>query len=102
MNKTNIDLTSLSVTEAQEKLRSKKISSVELTDAYLQRIEKYDPLLNSFVTITKENALENARLADEKINKGEYSPLLGIPLAIKAVSYTHLFWLVQNFVILKL
>ena len=83
MNKTNIDLTSLSVTEAQEKLRSKKISSVELTDAYLQRIEKYDPLLNSFVTITKENALENARLADEKINKGEYSPLLGIPLAIK-------------------
>jgi len=78
-----MDITSLTLTDAKEKLAKKEISSVELTEAYLKRIEKYESQINSFVTVTKEEALKNAKMADEKRAKNENLPLLGIPLAIK-------------------
>ncbi len=78
-----MNLVSLTISEAQKKLRKKEISSIELTNAYLDRIEKYDSKINSFVTVTREEALENAKEADKKLAKNDNSPLLGIPLAIK-------------------
>lgn len=78
-----INLGSLTIAKAKEALKKKEFSSVELTKAYLERIEKLEPKLNAFVTITHDEALKNAKTADEKIAKGEDLPLLGIPLAIK-------------------
>ncbi|MFA6548492.1 MAG: Asp-tRNA(Asn)/Glu-tRNA(Gln) amidotransferase subunit GatA [Candidatus Margulisiibacteriota bacterium] len=61
-------------------LASKKISSVELTEAVFARIEKVEGKVKAFVTLTKEQALEQARAADKQENK---LPLTGIPIAIK-------------------
>ena len=55
------ELTSLTIAEAADLIRDKKLSPVELTQAYLDRIEKIDPLLNSYITVTQELALEQAR-----------------------------------------
>jgi len=68
--------------EALEGLRSKKWSSVELTQDCLSRIKQTEPSLNAFVTVN-EQALEAAKLADEKRSHGEGGDLLGIPIAVK-------------------
>jgi aspartyl-tRNA(Asn)/glutamyl-tRNA(Gln) amidotransferase subunit A len=78
-----MDISALTIKEARQKLTNKEFSSVELTKAYLERIEKYDSTINSFVTVTKEVALVNAKTADKRIAEGEDLPLLGIPIAIK-------------------
>jgi aspartyl-tRNA(Asn)/glutamyl-tRNA(Gln) amidotransferase subunit A len=77
-------LTSLTIAEAADLMRTKKLSPVELTQAHLDRIEKIDPLLNSYITVTSEMALEQARTAEAEIMRGGYWSLLqGIPLAYK-------------------
>jgi len=78
-----VDLHTLTLTQAKEKLAKKEISSVELTRAYLDRIKTLDQKLNAFVTVTEDEALKNAEHADKLIAHGEDLPLLGIPLAIK-------------------
>lgn len=78
-----MDVHSLTITKAREMLKTKEISSVELTTAYLSRIENLEPKLNAFVTVTKEKALEDAKKADAKIAEGVDAPLLGIPFSIK-------------------
>lgn len=65
-----------------------QFSSVELTQHYLARIEKYDPLLNSFITITPEHALEQAKQADQLRAKGQAHQLTGIPFAHKDIFCT--------------
>lgn len=69
-------------------LADKKCSSVELTEHYLNRIKTLDPLLNSFITITENQALQQAKVADERRAKGEDTPLLGIPIAHKDIFCT--------------
>lgn len=69
-------------------LSEKKISSVELTQQFLDRIEKFDKNLNSFITVTKEQALEAAKAADALRAKGEAGPLTGIPIAQKDIFCT--------------
>ncbi|MEJ6656255.1 MAG: Asp-tRNA(Asn)/Glu-tRNA(Gln) amidotransferase subunit GatA [Pseudomonas sp.] len=64
-------------------LHSKAISSVELTEHYLKRIEQFDGALNSYITVTPELALEQARAADARLAAGDSTPLTGIPLAHK-------------------
>ncbi|HDZ55948.1 MAG TPA: Asp-tRNA(Asn)/Glu-tRNA(Gln) amidotransferase subunit GatA [Pseudomonas xinjiangensis] len=64
-------------------LQSKTISSVELTQHYLQRIEQFDQTLNSYITVTADLALEQAKAADARIAAGSATPLTGIPLAHK-------------------
>lgn len=81
-------LTELTITEALAKLRLKEITSVELTRAYLDQIEKLDPTLQAYLTVTVERALADAEAADKARAAGDERPLLGIPLAIKDVLST--------------
>lgn len=69
-------------------LKNKTISSRELTEHYLKRIETHDKKLNSFITVTESEALKAAALADLKIAAGEHRPLLGLPLAHKDIFCT--------------
>ena len=79
-----MQLTNLTIREAHEMLAAKKISSLELTQAVLKRAHEIDPKIKSYVTITDDLALEQAKQADERIRKGEnVTPLTGIPFAIK-------------------
>ena len=76
------DLTSLTLAEARDGLATKSFTSVELTDAHLQAMERAR-VLNAYVLETPEQARAMARAADDKIAKGEGGPLGGIPLGIK-------------------
>jgi len=74
--------------QAHEKLKDKRISSRELTESVLSRIEAVEPRIKAFITLTPEAALEQARKADEEIARGRIRPLTGIPLAVKDVIST--------------
>ncbi len=76
-------LTDLSIKELSSLLSKRQISSVELTKAYLDRCEKLNPKVNAFITLCYDNALEDAKRADETLNTGEGQPLTGIPMSIK-------------------
>jgi aspartyl-tRNA(Asn)/glutamyl-tRNA(Gln) amidotransferase subunit A len=79
-----MDIHELSLQEAHELLSNRRISSEELTHAYLDRIERLDPQIKSYVTISRDFALEQARDADQMFKAGENStPLTGIPYAAK-------------------
>ena len=74
----------LSLSEAAQLLRRKKLSPVELTQACLNRIEKRNPALNAFITVTAEGALTAAREAEADISRGNWrGPLHGMPIALK-------------------
>ncbi|MFL2746408.1 MAG: Asp-tRNA(Asn)/Glu-tRNA(Gln) amidotransferase subunit GatA [Dehalococcoidia bacterium] len=64
-------------------LDSRKISSKELTNIFLERIQKVDKSTNAYITVTTEFALQQADIADEKIRIGEQKPLTGIPMQLK-------------------
>ena len=66
-------------------LKKGDFSSEELTKNFLQRIKQYDSELNSFITVSEDHALAQARAADEVIAKGNASILTGIPLAQKDI-----------------
>jgi Asp-tRNA(Asn)/Glu-tRNA(Gln) amidotransferase A subunit family amidase len=73
-----------SLTDAAALLRAGKISAVELVRACLGRIEAHNPVLNAFITVTAESALQEACAADAEMRRGEWrGPLHGIPVAIK-------------------
>ena len=76
-------MTDKTIKELRSLLDSKEISAPELTKAYLDRIDTVDKKLDSFITVTPEQAMAAAEKAQERINKGEAAPLTGIPLAIK-------------------
>ncbi len=77
-----------SITQLAEGLRAGDFSSVELTRHYLQRINQLDEGLNSFITITEEQALAQAEAADKKLTAGEGGVLTGIPIAHKDIFCT--------------
>lgn len=77
------DLHELTAAEQLRALRAREISSRELTEHYLTRIEQLDADLGAFVTVDPERALRQARRADECIGGGQWSPLCGLPLGIK-------------------
>jgi aspartyl-tRNA(Asn)/glutamyl-tRNA(Gln) amidotransferase subunit A len=71
------------------KLKAKEVSSVELTELFLARIERIDPQINSYLTVTAELALSQARDADAAIAKdGPRGPLHGLPLSLKDLVIT--------------
>ncbi|HSD68967.1 MAG TPA: amidase [Woeseiaceae bacterium] len=78
------DLTDLTLSEASLQIRARKISPAELARAYLARIAELDPRINSYVTVTGDLALEQARQLDAELDAGHWrGPLHGIPIALK-------------------
>jgi len=72
------------VRDLAELIRTKKVTSTQLTKMYIERLKKYGPRLECVITLTEERALERAGLADEEIAKGKYRGLLhGIPYGAK-------------------
>ena len=81
-------LHNLNIGELAERLGKRQISSVELTRHFLGRIERLNPALNAFITLTATRALEDAASADRRLEMGERGPLLGIPLIHKDIFCT--------------
>ncbi len=78
------DLRDLTISEAAEMVRGQKLSPVELTRTMLERIERLDPQLNSYITVTADSALAEAERAEQSAGRGEeLGPLHGVPLALK-------------------
>jgi len=78
------DLAGLTIRQASDLLRGKSVSPVDLTRACLARIEKYQPVLNAFITVTGDGALADARRKEAELQHGKpRSPLHGIPIALK-------------------
>jgi aspartyl-tRNA(Asn)/glutamyl-tRNA(Gln) amidotransferase subunit A len=73
----------LTIKEAYEGLKNGDFTSVELTQAYLDKIEEKDKEINAFITVSKDLALEQAKKADEMIKGGKMTLLTGIPCALK-------------------
>jgi aspartyl-tRNA(Asn)/glutamyl-tRNA(Gln) amidotransferase subunit A len=72
------------ILELAPRLRRKETSPVEVTRACLDRIEKLNPALNAFITVTAESALAGARVAEIEISRGDWrGPMHGIPIALK-------------------
>jgi len=82
--KRSTDLTTLSIREAGDLVRRKAVSPVELTRACLDRIDRLNPVLNAFITVTGEKALAQARDAETEVRRGRWrGPLHGIPVGLK-------------------
>ena len=83
------DLAYLSIADLSRRLAARELSPVEVTRAALERCERLEPLLNAFITLLPESALDAARQAEAEIQRGEHrGPLHGVPLGIK-----DLFWI---------
>jgi aspartyl-tRNA(Asn)/glutamyl-tRNA(Gln) amidotransferase subunit A len=78
-------MTEASLAELADALTAKKVTSVELTERYLARIDRHQGALNAFVTVDHERSLAQARAADARLARGERAPLLGIPVAHKDI-----------------
>lgn len=79
-----VELHELTVHEMSDLLRSKKVSAVELTQSVLERINKIDSKVGSYITVLGDEAIKRAKEVQDKIDKGEArSPLAGIPMAVK-------------------
>jgi aspartyl-tRNA(Asn)/glutamyl-tRNA(Gln) amidotransferase subunit A len=83
-----LQLSELTIHGAHDLLKEGKVSSVELTQAVIDRIAAVDDDIKAYITLTPELALEQAREADRRRAAGEDNPLLGIPLAIKDIICT--------------
>lgn len=79
------DPTSWTVAEAAQRIRAGEISSVELTSALIRRIRQIDPAIGAYISIDEEDALRQARVADERRARGDTTPLLGVPIGVKDV-----------------
>ena len=77
------DLCDLGIAELGRRYRSRDVSPVDVATAHLTRIERLDKSLNSYVTVTAERALADARAAETAIRSGNAGPLAGIPIAYK-------------------
>ncbi len=80
---TDMKLNELTIKEAYEGLKNKKFTSVELTKACLARIQKRNPEINAFISVFENEALEEAKKADEMIAKKKQKSLTGIPFCVK-------------------
>lgn len=76
-------LTRLTASELAAKVRSKEVSTLDVAQAFLKRIEELDPKLGCFLTVDPEMTLEWARAAEDKVNSGQLGPLTGVPVALK-------------------
>ncbi|MDH0099554.1 amidase family protein, partial [Pseudomonas sp. GD04158] len=79
----------MTLAEIAKGLEAKQFSAEELSRALLARIAQLDPQLNSFITVTEDLAIEQAKAADARRAAGENSPLLGAPIAHKDLFCTN-------------
>ncbi len=77
------ELLTLSLAEVHQKLQAREVSAIELTEAILTHISAVEPQVQAFITPTPELAREMARRAQARLDAGERSPLLGVPIALK-------------------
>jgi aspartyl-tRNA(Asn)/glutamyl-tRNA(Gln) amidotransferase subunit A len=78
------DLAALTLKQASERIRSKKVSPVELTEACLERIKTYNPKIDAWITVMRESALAQAKALEKDQMAGRFlSPLHGIPIGLK-------------------
>jgi len=83
------DLLGMDITSLAGAYQQKQVSPVEVTQALLTRIHELNPKLNAFVTLLEDEAMENAKLAEEEISKGHWKgPLHGVPIGLKDLIYT--------------
>ena len=88
-NPVTTELHYLSIRDGASRIRAKRLSPVELTQAVLKRIDQVEPKVHAFITITREEALDAAKAAEKEIMAGRYrGPLHGIPFAVKDTHYT--------------
>jgi aspartyl-tRNA(Asn)/glutamyl-tRNA(Gln) amidotransferase subunit A len=79
-----MDLTSLTLKEASGMIRAKKVSPVELTEACLARIQTFNPKIDAWITVMREQALAQAKVLEKEQAAGHFrSPLHGIPIGLK-------------------
>ena len=83
-----MELNKLSLSEIKIGLEKGDFTSTELTSHYLERIEKHDGQLNSFISVTSDHALEQAKAADQRYKNEDALPLDGIPIAHKDIFCT--------------
>lgn len=78
------DLAFFTIGELAELIRTRQITSTELTKFFIERLKKFDPVLHCVISFTEERALHQAKIADEEIAAGKYRGLLhGIPFGVK-------------------
>src|ERR1700720_3644593 len=78
------DLSRLSLAEASARIRARPLTPTQLTEACLARIQTYNPKLNAFITVLREQAMAQAREMEAEQRAGKLrSPLHGIPIALK-------------------
>ena len=86
---TDEELAYISATEMRRLIADKQVSPVEVTELYLRRIEHLDPQLNSFLTVSADEAMRSARVAEQAVVSGESLGLLhGLPISIKDLEMT--------------
>ena len=79
----------LSAIDIARAIRTRDVSPVEVTRAYLERIERLDPILRAYITVTADAALAAARVAERALESGdEVGPLFGVPVAVKDQFWT--------------
>ena len=84
-----MDLYQLTVHEARDLLQKREMSSAELTEAVLARVQDVEPRVQAYVTVTEERARGDAARADEALRQGGGGPLTGIPMQIKDLLCTN-------------
>ncbi len=83
------ELAFMSAVEMAQAIRQKKVSSLEATENFFQRIDRLDSQLHSYLTLCRDQALTDARAADEAVQRGsELGPLHGVPISIKDLEMT--------------
>jgi len=84
-----MSITSKTIASLSKMLQKGEVSSTEATEAYLKRIAKLDPSLNSYITVCGESALEDAAQADKQLASGDnITPLTGVPISVKDIFCT--------------
>jgi aspartyl-tRNA(Asn)/glutamyl-tRNA(Gln) amidotransferase subunit A len=83
-----IRYTELSIVEARRALDRREISAVELAEAYLERIGRFDAELGVYLHVMRDRAIAQAAAADRRLAAGDAMPLTGIPIALKDVLCT--------------
>jgi aspartyl-tRNA(Asn)/glutamyl-tRNA(Gln) amidotransferase subunit A len=83
------ELAYLTLVEIRDLLRKGEVTAVELAESQLDRLERLEPDLNAFITVTRDEALEAARSADDAVRRGEsLGPLHGVPFTLKDLFWT--------------